>query len=532
VDERGDVRMEASRYWAVLVLALVLLGCLQAGPSEDPAGGDEQAPGVSERWADEALPHGSGHDHTKPTHHRNLSTPTIDLLGYDPLSTEYHGATSGDYTCGGVGERGDRQLLAAQSFDTDVAVVIADVTDPSEPNKLGELALPNTQVWGIEMTEDARHVLLGTSPTDDGPDDAPRPETHAAGRGHSRPTWTDACGTKAVASEDPIPYDSGLVVVDVSDPSSPEVADYAPLPIQGGHTVFSTTLDGTTYVLAGVANQAHAASYFSFFTLEETPAGTRLAPYGEHASSMPAGPERPPVRNGHVDGWIQRHPVTNQLLAYLANWNGGIRVVELQGPGQIEEVGRWNDWRPDAGETMVGNWHTVRPARTAWEGNHYTFVGQEVGNRPAERPTGQILMLDTTDPANPEPVARWTFPADVVWEKSLQFTTHYVDLHEPTRRLFVTAAHGGLWAVDVDPSTARDGQLDSLGVFLPARVPPNPPPDHVGRFASTPLVSETWHLGDGVFATLDSQSGLYTVTFDEDASVPVPEPWTRDGWAP
>ena len=71
-----------------------------------------------------------------------------------------------------------------------------------------------------------------------------------------------------------------------------------------------------------------------------------------------------------------------------------------------------------------------------------------------------------------------------------------------------------------------------MSVVEPARVPPNPPPDHVGRFASTPLVSETWHLGDGVFATLDSQSGLYTVTFDEDASVPVPEPWTRDGWAP
>lgn len=526
--------------FAVLLASVGVAGCL-GDERPTPAAGSDGAPEdggtLTENWPARALPDSQRHAHADPAQHENLSTPNFDLEGYTPLATDYHDATSGSYACGGTGAREGREFVAVQSFSTDVAFVMADVTDPTDPRKVGELALPTTHVWGIEMTPDARFVLLATSPFDDGPDQTPSSaEPAAAGpRDRSGPTWTDACGDTRPAIEDPLPYASGVVLVDVRDPSQPEVVDYVPEPVQGAHTVHARTIDGTTVVLAGIAHQAaHAASHFSFFTLEETTAGPQLVPYGEYHSAWP-GPSpaarQPPVGNGHLDGWIQQHPGTGDTLAYLANWNGGIRIVRLDGPGRIQEVGRWTDWDPSAGDNMVGNWHTVQPATTEWNGTHYTVVGQEVTARPAERPTGQVLLLDTTDPSRPEPVARWTLPADVAWSGRLQFTTHYVEMNESARRLFVATAHAGLWAVDLDRESAADGQLDPLGVYVPARVPPQPQPGTIGgRPSPAPIVSDVWSIGEGRLAIADGPSGLYTLDFHANVSVPEPSPWTGDGW--
>lgn len=546
MDESGGIGVRDTRGILVLVGLLAaagMAGCIGEEPVESASVGNETArsgPNLTEEWPSKALPDSQRHDHNDPTHHQNLSTPNFQVTGYNPLTTDYHGATSGDYFCGGEGSRDGRQFVAVQSFATDVAFVMADVTDPSNPRMVGELALPNTKVWGMTMTEDARFVLLGTHPLERGPDESPSQEPAGAQTSQTgvQATWTDACGTTGNASEDPLPYASGLVLVDVRDPAQPEVVDYVPQPLFGGHTVHARTIEDTTYVLAGVANQAHAASYVSFFTIETTPAGPSLVEYGEYASQWPDDQtpnQQPPIRNGHIDGWIQHHPKTGDLLAYLANWNGGIRVVELQGPGRIQEIGGWSDWDPDAGDAMVGNWHTVLPASTTWNGSHYTFVGQEVPIRPTERPTGKILMLDTTDPTSPRPMARWTLPADVAWEEFLQFTTHYVELDEDERRLFVANAHAGLWAVDLSPASASDGLLDTLGVFLPDRVPPKPQPPGLGSLSyarDTPTVSDVWAVGNETLAVPDGQSGLYTVEFEPTRKVPIPDPWTRDSWEP
>lgn len=88
----------------VLVAALVLMagvaGCLGAdtdGGTEDESG--EGTP-VDETWAERAVPHSEEHDHSAREDHRNLSTPNFEVLGHDPLITDYHGETSGGYLCG------------------------------------------------------------------------------------------------------------------------------------------------------------------------------------------------------------------------------------------------------------------------------------------------------------------------------------------------------------------------------------------------------------------------------------------------
>lgn len=517
----------------LLLLTAALAGCLggDQGDVDDKAGtGGDDVP-VPQDWAARALPYDGGHDHRDPAHHVNLTTPNLEVHGYDPLQTEYHNATSGDYFCGEVSTVGDRRIAATHSFGTDVALVLVDVTDPTNPQKVGELALPNTHVYDVAITEDASYALLGTTPLGTGSDDGP---TGKHGLVHTmQPTFTDACGNTFQGPAEQVPYDSGLVLVDITNPEEPEIVDYEPQPALGVHSVFATSVDGTTYVLTGVTNLAHTNSYFGFFTIEETPVGAQLMSYGTWSSSTPGDDpeaEQPPLTNGHVDGWIQKHPGTGQLLAYLANWNGGLMVLEMQGSGQLEELGRWSDWDPDAGSGMVGQYHGARPLDTTWDGKHYTFVGQEVSQRPAERPSGQVVMLDTTDPANPEPVARWTLPSDVSWDGTLQFSTHYFDVDQEERVLYVSTYHGGLWAVDADPS--QGPELPSLGVFVPDRVPPNPQPDGLSDYSYTwtPIVMDAWVMDDGHVFTMDGQSGAYILEFHRDVPVPTPDPWTQDAW--
>ncbi|MDX1611720.1 MAG: hypothetical protein R3185_05075, partial [Candidatus Thermoplasmatota archaeon] len=321
-------------------------------------------------------------------------------------------------------------------------------------------------------------------------------------------------------------YASGVVLVDITDPTAPEVADYAPQPVLGAHSVFATSIDGTYRVLGSTTNLVHQTSFFTFWTIEETPAGAQLVETAAYSAQNPDPGDAAPLTNGHVDGWIQAHPETGDELAYLADWNGGLHIVRIVGPGQLEQVAVWNDYDPDAGAGMTGQIHEALPMEELWDGKHYTFIGQGVSSRPTERPTGQVIMLDTTDPANPEPVTRWTLPVDVEFGGSLQFSTHYIDVVD--RTLFVALYHGGVWAVDADPD--QGPEMATLGVFIPDRVSPSPPPEHLSIFPWTPIVLDVLALPSGQLVTFDGTSGAYTLSFDADLGVPQPDPWTEDSW--
>ena len=120
-----------------------------------------------------AVPFGDGHDHNDPAHHGGLSTPNFEVLGWDPLVTDYHGATSGDYFCADLGSLDGRQIAVSHSFNSDVALVVVDVTEPARPVFLGELVLPRTHVWDVAMLPDASYAVLATSPLDPGTDAPP-----------------------------------------------------------------------------------------------------------------------------------------------------------------------------------------------------------------------------------------------------------------------------------------------------------------------------------------------------------------------
>jgi hypothetical protein len=518
---------------AVALTVLPLAGCLDSGGGSSKA---PLAPVLDEGWAERAVTSSKideKHDHSDPTHHEGFTTPNFQILGHDPLVNDYHGRPAGGTYCGMVAETEERTIAVYHSFTTNVVLHVVDLSDVTNPELVGILVMPLTHVYDVSVTADGMFAVLATTPKTDLPETPPTLlGLPGAATYTDRILFIDACGNEYAGPEENLPFSNGIVLVSLADLTKPTIVDYDPQPVLGVHSVSVETIDGTTYIAGSTTNLVHGASYFVFYTLENLPVvGTTMQPYGTFSAQYPIAdvpdPQRTPLTSGHVDATLQKHPITGQILAYLSNWNGGLVIVELAGLGQVQAVGHWTDYDPSKGSSMTGQWHSARPMYELRDGRHITLFGQEIGGRPAERPTSLALLMDTTDPTNPHPLARWTLPVDPNWDGGAMWSTHYLDLVGDT--LFISLYHGGVWAAD-----AREQHwpnLPSVGVFIPNAAPPDQP---VALYADwDPLVMEVNHLADGTLVILDGTSGAYTVRFTEnDPRVPPVAGWTEDNWVP
>lgn len=497
---------------ALLVVLVLAAGCV--APATTPAPEAAATGPDALLWAERALPFGGGHDHFDVAHHAGLSTPNFQLVGWDPLATDrFAGAGAGAYFCGDARADADgRRLAVVHSFYSDVAFVIADVTDPAAPVKLGELVLPAGRAYDVTLTADGRHVVVGANPSVR----APSPAAALPGVA----LWKDAC-TGATAPVGALPHGPATVLVDVQDPRAPLVVDSFPAPALGPHSVTAADVDGRQLVAVSINNLVHAASHFQFFEV----VGGSLELLGAHQAPPRAEANGAPVLNGHVDATIAKHPVTGQLLAYLADWDAGMIVLDISDPLVPRELSRFNPYT-GGGHWVTGvetgNLHEAIPIEGLWDGRHYVLAGQEILGHPAANPTGWVWILDDTDPSDVQLVGRWTLPFDVEWEMPLQFSTHYVSL--VGRTMFVALYHGGVWAVDLSTEAAlRDPP--TVGAFVPANAPPVPAASTGADVVGMPTVMDAVPLPGGDIVVFDGQSGLYVVRYDASRPMPAPPSW-------
>lgn len=531
----------------LLFVTAVFSGCVTQDGDDDKE--TETTTDIPAAWPAHALalegPHaGDDHDHRDPAHHRNVSTPNFRQIGWDPLETDHHGKTSGSYICGDVSESADRRLGVVHSHLSDVAIVVVDLTDPTAPVKVGELVLPNTFIYDVAITPDSEYAVLATSDASSQDERPFRTDTPTDGsvdaryrdRFDGRPYFIDACtgaaNPVAMAAQalmqgplDAAPFSAGLVLVGLDDPAALEVLDFTPTPVPGAHSVFATQVGGTYHVLGSIVNLQHESSYFQFVTIEPLPTGPKLVSQSTYRPAPSTEGEKAYI-NGHVDGWIQEHPGTGDVLAYLADWDGGLVIVDLNDPTMPKELGRWTNYKGQEATEIYnddsGSIHSARPLDMLWDDRHYTIIGQEVVGRPTDTPTGVTYIMDTTDPTDPQPVSAWTLPVDPTWDEGiLQYSTHYVDLFQEARILFVTMYHGGVWAVDLANVTSPQ----SVGVFLPAEAPPNPPGDLYYQYDWAPTVLEAETIDEDTLVVWDGGSGVYTVDYLHDVTVPDVEEW-------
>jgi hypothetical protein len=545
---------------ALCVSALLLAGC---SSSRDRGGGGLE-PVASPAWAVDAIFLGADpedtdfvpdHDHGNRSLHAGFSTPNFELLGHDPLLSDYYRASAGTAWCGDVAAPGGRRLAVVHSFSTDVALTVLDVTDPSLPSMVGELVLPYDFTYDVAIFADGRYAVIAGNP-DLATDPPPTLAGAPAGRLPWAGTWRDACGGERPVRgpADGIPHGYSAILVDLADPSAPVVADFYEYP--GGrnvHSISTATIDGVRYVATSglgalpctlptvtgqpvpnpvpcepaIPRYGNLLSHFDILTVEETPAGPRLVVNNVIVPSDQAhlDPSLLYLSNGHTDATLEKHPVTGQTLAYLADWDGGLHIVRIDGPGDTAPVASWGVAPGGDNTQMTGNVHSVRPVEGLRDGRHLLLVGQEVVGRPSGRPTGQVAVLDVTDPAAPTRVARWTLPVDVQWgpAQGLLYSTHYPVLSNGT--LYVAMYHAGVWAADFSEEHWPD--LPSVGVYLPGELPAG----DVRAPSPSPEVLEVLLLQGDDLLVFDGNSGAYTLRFHgARADVPPAAPWADNPW--
>lgn len=514
----------------------VLAGCLQADVDD---GGSVTSPSVvvGDDWWVGSVPSSlthDDHDHSDHADHVGLTTPNFEILGWDPLVTEQHNQTVPGMMCGGVAHQGERRLSVVHSITNDMAILVADVTDPKAPFMVGEFYMPNGVTWDADITADGRHAVAGAYPvglfTDQEPA-LPEPLVQAGvfdefpqgplngileHLGLWKPTilFRDACTGQVqdVGPENYVPYGPGIVLISLEPPEEPTLADWRSQPVVGPHSVGSHLIGDEVIVTSSVTNLVHEASYYGFFRVTDTPTGSVLEPYSQIRTPGVVTPMESnlmgvqPWLNGHLDVWVHEHPVTDQVVAYLANWDG-VYVYDLTNPLVPMELGFWRD-----GDEM--SVHTTYPFPYLVDGKQYLVVGQEVYEQ-EDRPTGWIYILDVTDPGEPFEVSRWTLPEKPSWDDGgLQFSTHYVRVYNDT--MFVAVNHAGLWAVDITNITAPL----AYGMFVPEWPSPAPFGNHGPHVGDVDVDPTT-----GVITTWDGPSGVYQLRFHPDVPAPRAPAW-------
>lgn len=498
-------------------------GCLGGSPTGGVDGGLDQVAGAFPRdWDELALPSGQDHDHFDSIAHQNLSTANFELLGWNPLVLESYGQTAGYHLCGDATDTGERRFGVVQGGG-DVAFVLVDVTDAAKPEVVGEFLMPTTPARDVAITPDGRYVVIGSS--------TPKQPERGLVNAPLGPAawWNSPCNEGPVpvarldGPEQNAPLGNGVILVNVQNPAAPVIESYFPLPALGAHSIYATRVNNQYFVLASVVNLVAAVTYFQLFDIQQTPAGAKLV----HLSYVLEQPtaSNAPLINGHNDGVIVPHPITKRTLGWFAHWHQGLVIVDLSNPRVPQIIGRYSDNPP--GNTAVGtndhgDIHEALPIVDTWDGRHYTFIGQEILGHPSYAPSGYMRVLDTTDPTKPTLVTQWNLPADVEWNASLQFSTHYISYHGKT--VFMSHYHAGVWAIDVSDLTQE--QLPAVGVFVPANVSPKPPPRR--GYSWTPTIMENIALPNGDLVVWDSSSGVYMLRFQAENPAP-PKAWDPEG---
>lgn len=245
-----------------------------------------------------------------------------------------------------------------------------------------------------------------------------------------------ADGTFAVASLELGGAQSGIVLLDLSDPAAPAVAaHYTEGLASGVHNVWIEEIAGRDYVF--VVDDGGGTPGLHVLDVTDPGAISEVSSFYAGSSML----HDVYVRNG---------------LAFLSHWDAGLVVLDVGhggwggSPESPVEVGRV--------ETEGGNVHNA----WYWPAGEVVFVGEEQFP-PADRisEVGVMHVVDVSDMENPVEVATFGVPGA---------TPHNFWLDEEREILFAAWYGNGLRAVDVSGTLVGDlgAQGREVGFVIPS----------------------------------------------------------------
>lgn len=246
--------------------------------------------------------------------------------------------------------------------------------------------------------------------------------------------------------------DQGAFAIwDVTDPASPRRIGDAP---GACHMTHPQEIAGVPYVWCSLGGAtAYRIEFLPDGSAQGVPVGTALpqsdpeiARYATYYQSLtPIGPA---LTVAPHDMTAQEDPLTGEPILVVASELHGIRVYDVGVPLAPIEI---SAWRGDGMDATLERLHTVglfeHDGRRIGVGTTETFTSVE----PA------MYIVDFTDYANPEFLARWV-PPGIEHDDTLTYSLH--NFQAVGDRLYVTNFHGGLWVLDItDPAAPEEVAL-------------------------------------------------------------------------
>ncbi len=452
---------------SILAISAGLVGCLGDGQAPaadaDENGSQELSSEEIQALLAQMTADGEDHDHANPAQHQ--ASYKAELLDHLPLVDE--GEPSGTHALALTGD----VLFAASTLQGDNGFYAIDVSDPAHMEVLGSWH-DDRAVGGdraIAASEDASWVVLGTEGNVD-------------------------------------EEEAGVRLFDVSDPTEPQQAAFAPLD-GGAHTVDILEIGSETYVFAlnyGV----------QILQVTDTPLGTDLVKVGHWSYAGPEMTNTPAYDNpGNYSSWGLRAVYAHDMkpiddpeagpLLYVAYAYQGLHVLDISQPSAPELVSRWSP----PGEQSPWYVHTVD---ADWiDDRRVIVVGSEVfEGRHFDTPS-PVWFLDGTDLANPELEATWTNP-EKKGAQNLLFSAHFLRIEQGYVHL--SHYHAGSWVLDIsDSDRIADPQV--VSAYLPSEDTGHRPGTECcfgWNLAGIPITMDAVGKDDVTFAA-DVQTGIYAI---------------------
>ena len=467
-----------------LLVALVLAGCVTApGPAAVVALEPE------ELLAAIGEPIEQLHDHTDPALH--TSSYGLRLVNWSALIPEELG------TEGFAGMRIVDDVAYIATDGAHAGFVMVDVSDPRAPRMLSQYSTPGGASQEAVPSWDGNWVFLNLQRRPDPMDIVADP---------LRGTGT------------------GIQIIDVSDKTDPQFESFFPVELQGTHVMMYFEWQGAEYLVYNGQPTRQALATGDTYT-PRPGNDIKIAEFVDVAGTMTLRP----VGNFHYadantamvsqgcfphDQYVEEHPLTGQLLLYVAHWDCGALTVDISDPTMPVLLDVDDQLEP----STRARYHYFRPDPTPRGDRIIAWSGPEIDISPGE--PGYVRAHDVTDPANIEQIGWWRLPGFVENDKPFLMSPHNFDFQGDLMAL--AHYHAGVWVLNVSDPTApyavayyqphgeEDRPYDGPEVW---RKTPNFPEPYF------PNVYEAkWHRG--YLLVTERGSGLYVLELDPTARRP------------
>ncbi|HUR70324.1 MAG TPA: hypothetical protein VM370_13850 [Candidatus Thermoplasmatota archaeon] len=410
----------------LLLVAVVLAGCASA-----PSGPDAAAitdPSELARLIGEPIE--QIHDHTDPAQH--VGAYGLRLVAWDPLIPDE------------IGTEG----FAAMRIVDDVAYIgtdgahagflMVDVSDPAKPVLLSQYVTPGGASQEAVPSSDGNWVFLNLQ---------------------RQPGAADLLADPARGTG------TGIQIVDVSDRANPRFESFVPVELLGTHVMMYFEWQGKQYLVYNGQPQRQSLPTGSVYT---PPPGNdvKIAEFTEIAGKRtlrPVGDFRLPDSFSAMtsqgcfphDQYVSEHPITHQLILYVAHWDCGAVTVDLSDPSMPQLLDVDNVVEPSTRDRI----HYFRPDPTPRGGRIVAYSGPEIDISPGE--PGYLRSYDVTDPADIRQIGAWRLPGEVENDKPFVFSPHNFDFNGDV--LALAHYHAGVWLLNIsDPE-----HPSAMGYYFP-----------------------------------------------------------------